>query len=53
MIAPPVCDRCPARASVGVLLPSGAPLLFCQHHAATHRAALHRLGAEIFVMEDS
>ena len=30
------CDRCGAAARVRAKLPSGAELLFCQHHANEH-----------------
>lgn len=33
------CDRCGAQARVRVLL-AGGELLFCQHHARAHEAAL-------------
>ncbi|WP_423795034.1 DUF7455 domain-containing protein [Mycobacterium tuberculosis] len=31
------CDRCGAAARVRAKLPSGAELLFCQHHATSTR----------------
>lgn len=34
------CDRCGAAARVRAKLPSGAVLLFCQHHANKHEASL-------------
>ncbi|MCV7257053.1 DUF7455 domain-containing protein [Mycobacterium shimoidei] len=34
------CDRCGAAARVRATLPSGAELLFCQHHANKHEAKL-------------
>lgn len=34
------CDRCGAAARVRAKLPSGAELLFCQHHANKHEAKL-------------
>jgi len=34
------CDRCGAAARVRAKLPSGAELLFCQHHADQHEASL-------------
>jgi hypothetical protein len=34
------CDRCGAAARVRAKLPSGAELLFCQHHANEHEAKL-------------
>jgi len=33
------CDRCGAAARVRAKLPSGAELLFCQHHANEHEVA--------------
>ena len=39
------CDRCGAAARVGAKLPSGAELLFCQHHANEHQAKLVELAA--------
>ena len=36
------CDRCGAAARVRAKLPSGAELLFCQHHANEHEAKLDR-----------
>ena len=39
------CDRCSAAASVRAKLPSGAELLFCQHHANEHEAKLIELSA--------
>lgn len=44
------CDRCGAAARVRALLPSGAMLLFCQHHANEHEAKLVELAA---VLESS
>ena len=37
------CDRCGAAARVRAKLPSGAELLFCQHHANEHEAKLVEL----------
>ena len=34
------CDRCNARASLLAMLHTGGQLLFCGHHARTHRSAL-------------
>lgn len=34
------CDRCPAEAHVLVLMHDGGQLVFCNHHANEHRAAL-------------
>lgn len=39
------CDRCGAAARVRAKLPSGAQLLFCQHHANQHQAKLIELSA--------
>ncbi|GAC1396591.1 MAG: hypothetical protein NVSMB60_05480 [Mycobacterium sp.] len=39
------CDRCGAAARVRAKLPSGAELLFCQHHAYEHEAKLIELAA--------
>jgi hypothetical protein len=39
------CDRCGAAARVRATLPSGAELLFCQHHANEHEAKLTELAA--------
>jgi hypothetical protein len=39
------CDRCSAAARVRAKLPSGAELLFCQHHANEHEAKLIELSA--------
>ena len=41
------CDRCGAAARVVAKLPSGAELLFCQHHANEHQAKLLELEAVI------
>ena len=43
------CDRCGAAARVRAKLPSGAELLFCQHHANEHEAKLVELAAVIEV----
>lgn len=43
------CDRCGAAARVRATLPSGAELLFCQHHADEHRARLTELAAVLEV----
>lgn len=43
------CDRCGAAARVRAKLPSGAELLFCQHHANEHEAKLIELSAVIEV----
>jgi hypothetical protein len=39
------CDRCGAAARVRATLPSGAELLFCQHHANEHEANLIEMAA--------
>jgi hypothetical protein len=39
------CDRCGAAAKVRATLPSGAELMFCQHHANKHEAKLIELAA--------
>jgi hypothetical protein len=39
------CDRCGAAARVRAKLPSGAELLFCQHHANEHEAKLIEVSA--------
>lgn len=39
------CDRCSARATTRVVLPSGGELMFCDHHLHRHRAALAPLAA--------
>lgn len=39
------CDRCGAAARIVAKLPSGAVLLFCQHHANEHEAKLVELAA--------
>ncbi|NBQ41500.1 MAG: hypothetical protein EBU23_02725 [Mycobacteriaceae bacterium] len=43
------CDRCGAAARVRATLPSGAELLFCQHHADQHQAKLIELAAVLEV----
>lgn len=43
----PLCDRCSARGQVQVLLTTGGELVFCQHHARQHRAALRSAGAVV------
>ena len=43
------CDRCGAAARVRAMLPSGAELLFCQHHANQHEAKLIELSAVLEV----
>ena len=45
------CDRCGAAARVRATLPSGAELLFCQHHANEHQAKLIALDAVIEVSQ--
>ena len=45
------CDRCGAAARVRAKLPSGAELLFCQHHAKEHQARLIELDAVIEVSQ--
>lgn len=39
------CDRCGAAARVRATLPSGAELLFCQHHANEHEDKLIAMAA--------
>lgn len=41
------CDRCGAAATTRAVLPSGAELLFCGHHAREHEHALREQAAEI------
>ena len=41
------CDRCGAQAYLRVFLRSGGELLFCAHHAATHREKLMEVAARI------
>jgi hypothetical protein len=43
------CDRCGAAARVRAKLPSGAELLFCQHHANEHESKLMELSAVLEV----
>lgn len=43
------CDRCGAAARVRATLPSGAELLFCQHHANEHESKLIELAAVLDV----
>jgi hypothetical protein len=43
------CDRCGAAARVRAKLPSGAELLFCQHHANEHEAKLVEMAAVLEV----
>lgn len=42
-------DRCGAAARVRAKLPSGAELLFCQHHANEHEAKLTEMSAVLEV----
>ena len=46
------CDRCGAAARVRAKLPSGAELLFCQHHANEHEAKLAELAAVLEASEN-
>ena len=41
------CDRCGAAATMRAVLPSGAELLFCRHHARRHETRLRQLSAEL------
>lgn len=41
------CDRCGAAATMRAVLPSGAELLFCGHHARQHKTRLRELSAEL------
>jgi hypothetical protein len=43
------CDRCGAAARVRAKLPSGAELLFCQHHANKHEEKLVESAATLEV----
>ena len=43
------CDRCGAAARVRATFPSGAELLFCQHHANEHESKLIELAAVLDV----
>ncbi len=45
------CDRCGAAARVRAKLPSGAHLLFCQHHANEHQAKLVQLAAVLEIQD--
>jgi hypothetical protein len=45
------CDRCPARAVVATVMPSGGTLLWCAHHYAVNEAAL-RAGAAVVVRDE-
>jgi hypothetical protein len=45
------CDRCGAAARVRAKLPSGAELLFCQHHANEHETRLLELAAVLEVSD--
>ena len=45
------CDRCSAAARVRAKLPSGAELLFCQHHANEHEAKLVELSAVLEISD--
>jgi hypothetical protein len=47
------CDRCGAAARLRATLPSGAELLFCQHHANAHEAKLIELAAVLEVSAPS
>jgi len=46
------CDRCGAAARVRAKLPSGAELLFCQHHAKEHESRLIELAAVLEISSD-
>lgn len=46
-----LCDRCPARASAVVVLPSGRGLTFCTHHVNRFEPALAAVGAHIYRKE--
>jgi hypothetical protein len=41
------CDRCSAAARIRALLPTGAELFFCGHHARQHEPRLREIGAEL------
>ncbi|AGM29562.1 Uncharacterised protein [Mycobacteroides abscessus subsp. abscessus] len=43
------CDRCGAAARVRATLPSGAELLFCQHHANEHSEKLAAMSAVLVI----
>lgn len=47
------CDRCSAAARVRAILPSGAELLFCQHHANEHSEKLTAISAVLQTSESS
>lgn len=47
LIATDRCDRCNARASVALALPSGGELMFCGHHYNEHHPKLLTSGAII------
>jgi hypothetical protein len=46
------CDRCGAAAQVRATLPSGAELLFCQHHAKEHESKLIEMAAVLQASSD-
>ena len=46
------CDRCGAAAQVRAKLPSGAELLFCQHHAKEHESKLMEMAAVLQASSD-
>jgi hypothetical protein len=46
------CDRCGAAAQVRATLPSGAELLFCQHHAKEHESKLIAMAAVLQASSD-
>ena len=46
------CDRCGAAARVRAKLPSGAELLFCQHHAKEYESRLIELAAVLEISSD-
>ena len=46
------CDRCGAAAQVRATLPSGAELLFCQHHATEHESKLIEMAAVLQASSD-
>ena len=47
------CDRCGAAAQVRAKLPSGAELLFCQHHAKEHESKLIEMAAVLQASSDA
>ena len=47
------CDRCGAAAQVRATLPSGAELLFCQHHAKEHESKLIAMAAVLQASSDN